>query len=810
MSSSTSVKGRVLTRHLVQQSGSLWLHYYIKTATGPVLVQVPNADYLCFCATSELDRLLSSASLGAVRTKALTLQNFKLDNVTAIYCQSRQSFRNLTRVSVDLGIPLYESDIRPEHRYLIERFIALDVEFTGEYSSNNSSQALPVFVGDRARKLDLDISLRAISLDFECSFDGELYSVALYGNNGDIPYEKVFMVGEPISDNNRTPNIEGSDDAIDSDKGRAEGYVEWVADEKSLILALVAWFAEYDPDIIIGWAVVTFDLALLYRRAKKLGIRLPIGRGGAELGWKVADKFRPESLSLPGRVVLDGIDWLKAAFYRFDSFSLEFVSRALLNEGKAIHSVANRVNEIAELFIHDKLALAHYNLTDSRLVWDVFNHTQLFEFALERSRLTGLELGRVGGSVAAFNNLYLPHLHRAGFVAPAMATSQGLESPGGYVMDSLPGLYQNIIVLDFKSLYPSIIRTFLIDPKGLVQGLSMPELETVAGFLGGRFSRQNPILPQLIKTLSEHREKAKLEKNTPLSHAIKIIMNSLYGVLGSRGCVFHDARLASSITLRGHEIMKQTRVWIEECGHQVIYGDTDSTFVWLGAEPLDFDVDTVAKGLVEMVNSKWQQRLLETMNIACFLELEYESHYEQFFMPTLRGSIEGSKKRYVGAFTKPDGELKVIFKGMEQVRSDWSPLARRVQELLYYRLFTKQDVTVFLLNVISELMTGKLDSELVFSKKLRRDICDYTAKSSPHVKAAQIQHQLSGLESLSKKGARIDYLMTINGAEPVKYRQAKIDYQYYIERQLGPIADPILTILGESFSNLTSKQLPLI
>jgi DNA polymerase-2 len=287
-------------------------------------------------------------------------------------------------------------------------------------------------------------------------------------------------------------------------------------------------------------------------------------------------------------------------------------------------------------------------------------------------------------------------------------------------------------------------------------------------------------------------------------------MNSLYGVLGSRGCVFHDARLASSITLRGHEIMKQTKVWIEECGYQVIYGDTDSTFVWLGSDPLDFNVDTVAKGLVEMINKQWQQKLAETMNIACFLELEYESHYEQFFMPTLRGSIEGSKKRYVGAFTKPDGELKLIFKGMEQVRSDWSPLARRIQEALYYRLFSKQDVTVFLLGVIAELLAGKLDGELVFSKKLRRDICDYTAKSSPHVKAAQIQYTLSGLESLSKKGTRIEYLMTTNGAEPVKYRQANIDYQYYIDKQLGPIADPILTILGESFSNMRSKQLPLI
>ncbi|MBW8182273.1 DNA polymerase II [Shewanella nanhaiensis] len=799
----TSVKGRVLSRHLVQQSGALCLHYYIKTSDGPVLVKVPNAEFLCFCATSSVDKLLASPGLGYVRTKALTLQNFESQSVTALYCQSRQNYRNLTRAGVDLGIPLYESDVRPEHRYLIERFIALDVEFSGEFISNPSTDALPVFMAERARKAELDISLDAISLDFECSFDGELYSVGLYGVNGEQPYEKVIMVGDASTIvDSRLPETD--------EKSKAATYVEWVQDERALILALVEWFNDYDPDIIIGWAVVTFDLALLFRRAEKLGIKLPIGRGGEQLGWKVADKFRPESLSLPGRVVLDGIDWLKAAFYRFDSFSLEFVSRTLLDEGKAIHSVEHRVDEIAELFMHDKLALAHYNLTDSRLVWDIFNHTELFEFAIERSKLTGLELGRVGASVAAFNNLYLPHLHRAGFVAPAMATSQGLESPGGYVMDSIPGLYQNIIVLDFKSLYPSIIRTFLIDPKGLVQGLSLPESDTVAGFRGGRFSRDNPILPQLIKTLSEHRELAKKESNAPLSQAIKIIMNSLYGVLGSRGCVFHDARLASSITLRGHEIMKQTKVWIEECGYKVIYGDTDSTFVWLGNDPLEVDADTAAKGLVEMVNTHWQERLSSSMNIECFLELEYESHYEQFFMPTLRGSTEGSKKRYVGAYTQQSGELKLVFKGMEQVRSDWSPLARRVQESLYYRLFSKQDVKLFLQSIVEELQSGKLDSELIFSKKLRRDISDYKAKSSPHVKAAQIQYELSGNSSLSKRGTQIDYLMTVNGAEPVEYRKSNIDYQYYIERQLGPIADPILTILGESFSSMNSNQLTLI
>lgn len=804
----TSVKGRILSRHTVQRNGMVWLHYYIKTASGPMLVKVPNGEYVCFCASKDLPRLQNLPEFSHVRAADLSLKSFNNQSVSALYTHSSQVFRRLIRAAVDLAIPLFETDIRPEHRYLIERFIALDVEFMGEFNESptktlsviKSQRAnLPVFTATRARKCDLDVPLNAISLDFECSMSGVLYSVGLYGKLACGEYKQVIMVG----------------DVADYVQDKAVTDITWVNDEKALIHKLIQWFNDYDPDIIIGWAVVTFDLALLHRRAAFHGISLCIGRDGAELSWKVADKFRPETLSLPGRYVLDGIDWLKAAFYRFDSFSLESVSRILLDEGKALPSgekgIDNRGGEITELFHNDKMSLAHYNITDSRLVWDIFEKAELFAFAIERSRLTGLELGRVGASVAAFNNLYLPHLHRAGFVAPAMATSQGLESPGGYVMDSLPGLYQNILVLDFKSLYPSIIRTFLIDPKGLIKGLSEPDGDNVPGFIGAQFSRDSPILPQLIKTLAEHREEAKVEKNAPLSQAIKIIMNSLYGVLGSKGCVFHDAKLASSITLRGHQIMKQTRKWIEEAGYQVIYGDTDSTFVWLGdASRETKQIDDIGRELILDINERWREKLRDEMQIESFLELEYESHYEQFFMPTLRGSTEGSKKRYVGAYTNAKKELQLVFKGMEQVRSDWSPLARRIQEALYYRLFSKQDVMAFLQEVLNELLEGRLDIELIFSKRLRRNIEDYTAKSSPHVKAAKIMCEQSGDQRYSKSGTKVEYLMTLNGAEPVQYRQSAIDYHYYINKQLAPIAEPVLAILNKRFSDIASKQMSLI
>ncbi|WP_299494313.1 DNA polymerase II [uncultured Shewanella sp.] len=787
-----SLKGRVLTRQGIYNGDDYYLQYFIQTLLGPRQVLV-KSEVICFCKTEDVKRIKTLMKDRKIRLETVTLKNFQGHCISAIYSATVAIHRQLIRVLTDANIVLYESDIKAETRFLMERFVALDVEFSG-FDSNIAAFG-EVFIANRARQANIELALKAISLDFECSPQGELYSVALYGKepNGSV-YQKVLMVGEY------------------QEHGKYPDYIQWVTNEVMLIHALITWFKLYDPDIIIGWSVVNFDLALLYKRAKLHGIALTIGRNNSELGWKVVDKYRPETLLLPGRVVLEGIDWLKAAFYQFERYALDFVAHALLGEGKAINQVENRLNEIVSLFQHDKIALAHYNITDSRLVWDIFEKTQLFEFAIERSKLTGLELGRVGGSVAAFNYLYLPHLHRAGYVAPVMPSGDIKDSPGGYVMDSVPGLYKDVLVLDFKSLYPSIIRSFLIDPKGLIEGVLAKNNDTVDGFLGAKFARKNAILPQIVTNLALQREKAKQEDNAPLSQAIKIIMNSLYGVLGSTGCVFHDPRLASSITLRGHEIMKQTRAWIQDLGYQVIYGDTDSTFVWLGDTTISSseEIDDLGKQLAIMVTDKWSDKLKIEWQLDSFLELEYECHYQHFFMPTLRDSKEGSKKRYVGAIARDDASLNMIFKGMEQVRSDWSPLAKRVQYELYLRLFQGQDVILFLQGILHNLTNEQLNNELVFSKRLKRDVCDYKIKSAPHIDAAKRLSLWTKKADYLKKGTRVEYVMTVNGAEPADLRRSCIDFDYYVEKQLAPVAEPVLTILNKSFNEVATNQMMLI
>lgn len=112
------------------------------------------------------------------------------------------------------------------------------------------------------------------------------------------------------------------------------------------------------------------------------------------------------------------------------SFSLEFVAQDLLGEGKAIDSPYDRMDEINRRFHHDKPALAHYNIQDCLLVHRIFEKTDLMAFLQERSTVTGLAVDRMGGSVAAFSHLYIPRLHRLGFVAPNLTEQKLQHNPG--------------------------------------------------------------------------------------------------------------------------------------------------------------------------------------------------------------------------------------------------------------------------------------------------------------------------------------------------------------------------------------------
>ena len=130
--------------------------------------------------------------------------------------------------------------------------------------------------------------------------------------------------------------------------------------------------------------------------------------------------------------------------------------------------------------------------------------------------------------------------------------------------------------------------------------------------------------------------------------------------------------------MRGHEIMRQTKALIESQGYDVIYGDTDSTFVWLKKAHNEADAARIGHELVAYVNNWWEAHL-SAEHLTSALELEFETHFCRFLMPTIRGTEQGSKKRYAGLIQEGE-EQRMVFKGLETVRTDWTPLAQQFQK----------------------------------------------------------------------------------------------------------------------------------
>ncbi|MCG8414938.1 MAG: DNA polymerase II [Pseudomonadales bacterium] len=780
----TTVEGLILTRQWLENPDGNALVFWLATEEGPLRAEFTAQESVCFFPGDQ--QPLIERTLGKNpnwRIGATQLRDFQQQSVAALYLKSqRQLFDARDRIG-SKGLYLQEADVKPTDRFLMERFITGAAVVTGNFNREKGflTTTFPGF-----KPSDYRPRLKAISLDIETDYQAEhLYSIGLYSESESL----VLIIGE------------------DSGSESAELTIRYFQDEARLLSAFVETIAALDPDVLIGWNVVNFDFRCLQRFADRANVELNLGRNSEPIRWRQAREGQDRFYALmPGRVILDGIELMRSATYQFENFSLEFVAQQLLGRGKLVDDVDQRGAEITELFLHDKLALARYNLEDCRLVWDIFDKEQLLEFAIERSLLTGLELDRYGGSVAALDFLYLPRLHRHGYVAPALEQLESTNiSPGGYVMRSIPGIHDNVIVLDFKSLYPSIIRTFNVDPLALVTGLK--EQDAIEGFDGGRFSRTESILPDLIETLWAARDKAKASHNAVLSQAIKIIMNSFYGVLGTQGCRFFDSRLVSSITKRGHDIIIQSKDFIEEQGYQVIYGDTDSVFVLLG-DVAESSVNEIGNQLAEQLNTWWRDKLQREQNISSFLEMEFETHFVKFLMPTVRGSDAGSKKRYAGLLA--NGE--VLFKGLETVRSDWSPLARNFQQVLYRKIFEDQPYIDYIKEVISGIQNGEYETELVLRKRLRRKLADYVKNVPPHVQAARKAEEIrqaKNLPSLYASGGWVEYLMTTSGPEPRQYRQSPIDYDFYIDKQLAPIADSILVFSASSLDKILDRQIGL-
>src|SRR5260221_4009942 len=539
------------------------------------------------------------------------------------------------------GIACHEADVRFAMRYLIERGVRGSLEIRGPARTVPGIGLL--FDNPEVAPCDWTATMAVLSFDIETGpRAGRVLSMGLHGGGA----SEVLLL---------TP----------AGWSYPEGAIP-LASEKELLAAFCRRVRELDPDVLTGWNVVDFDLTVLARLAARKGVPLELGRGPGPLRLRSDLSARgTRRASVPGRVVLDGIFLLRGAFVRMEDYGLDAVAREVLGEDKLLAG-HDGAGEILRLFKEDQEHLVEYNRTNPRLALEILERLQLVPLAVERSRLTGMPLDRVSSSIAAFDFLYLSELGRRRVVAPSVARVDAIEPMGGgHVLEPRPGLYTNVIVLDFKSLYPSLIRTFQIDPLNLIRSGS-GEGDPILAPNGAAFARERGILTEMLDTIMPERDAAKSAGNHVKSQAIKILMNSFYGVLGTPACRFYDPRLANAITSFGREVLLWCAARIEAGGRRVLYGDTDSLFVESG-----WADRAAARRLGETLPVALTRELAAhisgTWRVESRLELQFERLYLRLCLPALRHGTTGARKRYAGLVQGPEGP-RVVFTGMEAVR----------------------------------------------------------------------------------------------------------------------------------------------
>ena len=609
------------------------------------------------------------------------LENFKVEDIgfsdfddNKVIKISSENQTDLNAVSYSIHkmeVDTYEADIKPVQRFLMNNDILRSIEINGDYEPSETVDR--VYKNPDIKPVEFKPKLKILSLDTESEKDsGKLYCIGLYSEN----YEKNFIVSNEKLKN--ATSCKNEEECLEKFK-------------KEII--------KFDPDIITGWNLIDFDIVYLKDLFKKHKISFNIGRTNDEASVRIESNFfKASTANIPGRQILDALNMIRDPFIQeapsikkaqFNSYTLEDVAQAILKKGKLLKG-KDRHKEIDHFYKKEQNKLVEYNIQDCRLAYEIALETKMIDLAIERSQLTGMDLDKITGSIAAFDSLYIREAHKRKLVSPTNAFGRkDTKITGAYVKLPEAGIYQNVIVLDFKSLYPSILNTFNIDPASHLKKAEKGAIESPNHEF---FKNTEGILPTIIKKLHLAREQAKKEKRELSNYSIKIIMNSFWGVLASPNCRYFDFNMANAITSFARFIIQNTGKEIEtHFNKKLIYQDTDSCFI---ASDLKKDkVLALGKEIEGYINNYYEKYVREKFNRKSFLELQFEKHYLSLMFPRLRMKNDeenlAAKKRYAG-LRLDDGKEDLEIVGLEAIRGDWTEAAGDFQKELLLKTFHEE------------------------------------------------------------------------------------------------------------------------
>lgn len=559
-------------------------------------------------------------------------------------------------------------------------------------------------------------------------------------------------------------------------------------DDGKIIEAFINYVREFDPDIIVGFETNRRDIQYLMVRARKNGLTLKIGRTDAEPHTSTYGH-----MSITGRAHIDLFDYANE-FPEVKIKTLENIADYLgvmkIGERTLIEDF-----EVAQYWEDERKRpiLLKFSRENARCIMGVIE--RIIDFAVQLSSLVGLPLDHVGTAAVGFRVEWflIRHAYQIGELTPKRLERPYIPYAGAIVLEPKPGIHNDVAVLDFKSMYPSIMIAFNVSPDTYIppEEPEPPSGAYAAPEVNHRFRKEprgfySEVLSKLVKARDKIREDLKkIDLRSPeyrlldaRQKAIKVIANATYGYAGWIGARWYIKPVAEAVTAWGRYIIMNAIKMAKSLSLEVIYGDTDSIFVKNDPEKIE--------SLSKMIGEKLG------------LEIKPDKIY-------LRALFTEAKKRYCGLM--PDGRLDMV--GLEVVRGDWANVAKNIQEKVLEIILKEQSVkgaVEYVRRYIADLRERKVPfKDLIIWKTLTKNLEEYEVKA-PHVEAAKLLQKEGWVLNV---GDKVGFIISAGSGK--LYERAKpyifasysdIDIEYYITNQIIPAALRILSLFNVKESDL--------
>ena len=534
-----------------------------------------------------------------------------------------------------------------------------------------------------------------------------------------------------------------------------QDWVEVYENETDMLYAFIRLMEEQDPDMIIGWYLLGFDIPKVISRMCALNINpnlmsphreikrvsRRVGGDGETIGYELkVDNYYNSAQPIKGRLTFCLMDrferlWIDSQKGTLSSLKLDECSKLVLgNQGKVVSAKFQDNDFYERAWLEDTQTYLEYARIDVKLCVDIDEKMNVSENQLALQRLIG----------CPFENTYhnsqmagVYFMKKADWIPPTGVMGSKEKFEAAFVMnpeeEETYGLHENVAIFDFKSLYPSMMASMNISWETKTQSgypVWWDTPKNLNSYVGGKpdihFSKDvEGVLPQSIKELMEMREyyktlraDAKTEEEyrkwDSAQMATKRAVNAFYGILAKDGYGWGDMEMAKSITASARRAMRETAFKAQELGYKVIYGHTDSVFIKVK------DVED-AYALREKLNDYISMEIFREP-----VELEFEKFASKFFLSM-------KKNRYCGWLSWKDGKFldedKFFVMGFEMKKSNETPVAKEFQENLLKKLSLFEDkdsIISYCNNWYKQILTGKVKiNDLIKRSRLRGPLSEY-------------------------------------------------------------------------------------